>query len=60
MRKYARREGVDWLYKILDKISRGDGGCATSTAANNINGRRCTRSDGIAPVISTVMHFRHE
>jgi NADH-quinone oxidoreductase subunit F len=60
------REGVDWLYKILDKISRGDGEMRDIdlllNVCNNIGGKTlCPFGDAeIAPVISTILHFRHE
>jgi NADH-quinone oxidoreductase subunit F len=60
------REGVDWLYKILDKISRGDGEMRDIdlllNVCNNIGGKTlCPFGDAeIAPVISTIQHFRHE
>jgi NADH-quinone oxidoreductase subunit F len=60
------REGVDWLYKILDKISRGDGEMRDIdlllNICNNIGGKTlCPFGDAeIAPVVSTIQHFRHE
>ncbi len=60
------REGVDWLYKILDKISRGDGEMRDIdlllNVCNNIGGKTlCPFGDAeIAPVVSTIQHFRHE
>jgi NADH-quinone oxidoreductase subunit F len=60
------REGVDWLYKILDKISRGDGEMRDIdlllNVCNNIGGKTlCPFGDAeIAPVVSTILHFRHE
>jgi len=60
------REGVDWLYKILDKISRGDGEMRDIdlllNVCNNIGGKTlCPFGDAeIAPVVSTIQHFRPE
>jgi NADH-quinone oxidoreductase subunit F len=60
------REGVDWLYKILDKIERGDGQMRDIdlllNVCGNIAGKTlCPFGDAeVAPVISTIQHFRHE
>jgi NADH-quinone oxidoreductase subunit F len=60
------REGVDWLYKILDKIERGEGQMRDidllMNVCNNIGGKTlCPFGDAeIAPVLSTIQHFRHE
>jgi NADH-quinone oxidoreductase subunit F len=60
------REGVDWLYKLLDKIERGDGQMRDIdlllNVCNNIGGKTlCPFGDAeIAPVVSTIQHFRHE
>jgi NADH-quinone oxidoreductase subunit F len=60
------REGVDWLYKILDKIERGEGQTRDiellMNVCNNIGGKTlCPFGDAeIAPVLSTIQHFRHE
>jgi NADH-quinone oxidoreductase subunit F len=60
------REGVDWLYKILDKIERGEGQMRDIdlllNVCNNIGGKTlCPFGDAeIAPVVSTIQHFRHE
>jgi NADH-quinone oxidoreductase subunit F len=60
------REGADWLYKILDKIERGDGQMRDidllMNVCNNIGGKTlCPFGDAeIAPVLSTIQHFRHE
>ncbi|HEY8549826.1 MAG TPA: NADH-quinone oxidoreductase subunit NuoF [Vicinamibacterales bacterium] len=60
------REGADWLYKILDKIERGDGQMRDIdlllNVCNNIGGKTlCPFGDAeIAPVLSTIQHFRHE
>jgi NADH-quinone oxidoreductase subunit F len=60
------REGVDWLYKILDKIERGDGEARDVdlllSVCDNIGGKTlCPFGDAeIAPVLSTIQHFRDE
>ena len=60
------REGVDWLYKILEKIERGDGELRDVelllSVCDNIGGKTlCPFGDAeIAPVISTIQHFRDE
>ena len=60
------REGVDWLYKILDKISRGDGemrdiDLLLNVCSNIVGKTLCPFGDAeIAPVVSTILHFRHE
>jgi NADH-quinone oxidoreductase subunit F len=60
------REGADWLYKILDKIERGEGQMRDidllMNVCNNIGGKTlCPFGDAeIAPVLSTIQHFRHE
>jgi NADH-quinone oxidoreductase subunit F len=60
------REGVDWLYKILDKIERGEGQerdiDLLLSVCDNIAGKTlCPFGDAeVAPVISTIQHFRHE
>ena len=60
------REGVDWLYKILDKIERGDGEPRDVelllSVCDNIGGKTlCPFGDAeIAPVLSTIQHFRDE
>ena len=60
------REGVDWLYKILEKIERGDGEMRDVelllSVCDNIGGKTlCPFGDAeIAPVISTIQHFRDE
>ncbi len=60
------REGADWLYKILDKIERGEGQMRDIdlllSVCNNIGGKTlCPFGDAeIAPVLSTIQHFRHE
>jgi NADH-quinone oxidoreductase subunit F len=60
------REGVDWLYKILSKILRGDGQMRDVDLLLNICGNiagktLCPFGDAeVAPVVSTIQHFRHE
>jgi NADH-quinone oxidoreductase subunit F len=60
------REGSDWMHKILQKILRGEGMMRDIelllSIANNIGGKTlCPFGDAeIAPVISTIQHFRHE
>jgi NADH-quinone oxidoreductase subunit F len=60
------REGVDWLYKILDKIERGEGEMRDIdlllSVCDNIAGKTlCPFGDAeVAPVISTIQHFRDE
>jgi NADH-quinone oxidoreductase subunit F len=58
------REGADWLYKILDKIERGEGQMRDIdllvSVCDNIGGKTlCPFGDAeIAPVLSTIQHFR--
>jgi NADH-quinone oxidoreductase subunit F len=60
------REGSDWMLKILQKIRRGEGAMRDIdlllSVANNIGGKTlCPFGDAeIAPVVSTIQHFRHE
>jgi NADH-quinone oxidoreductase subunit F len=60
------REGADWMLKILHKIERGDGEMRDldllESVARNINGKTlCPFGDAeVAPVLSTLQHFRHE
>jgi NADH-quinone oxidoreductase subunit F len=60
------REGADWLYKILTKIERGEGQPRDVdllvSICNNIGGKTlCPFGDAeIAPVLSTIAHFRGE
>jgi NADH-quinone oxidoreductase subunit F len=60
------REGSDWMHQILQKILRGDGMMRDIelllSIANNIGGKTlCPFGDAeIAPIISTIQHFRHE
>jgi len=60
------REGTDWLVKILHRIEQGEGSMRDIDlllgVANNIGGKTlCPFGDAaVAPVLSTVQHFRHE
>jgi NADH-quinone oxidoreductase subunit F len=60
------REGTDWLQKILQKIERGEGHMRDLelllSISNNIGGKTlCPFGDAaVAPVLSTLEHFRHE
>jgi len=60
------REGTDWLFKILQRIERGEGQMQDlellSSVAGNIAGKTlCAFGDAAAtPVITTLQHFRHE
>jgi NADH-quinone oxidoreductase subunit F len=60
------REGTDWLLKILQRLERGEGQLRDldllQSIAGNIGGKTlCPFGDAaIAPVVSTLQHFRHE
>ena len=60
------REGSDWMLKILRKIERGEGEMRDlellESVARNINGKTlCPFGEAeVAPVLSTLHHFRHE
>ena len=60
------REGADWLYKLLQRIDRGEGRPSDIDllfgVANNIVGKTlCAFGDAAAtPVLSTLKLFRHE
>ncbi len=60
------REGADWMYKILQRIERGEGQLRDlellQNIATNIGGKTlCPFGDAeIAPVLGTLKHFRHE
>jgi len=60
------REGADWMLKILLKIERGEGEMRDlellESVASNITGKTlCPFGDAeVAPVLSTLQHFRHE
>jgi NADH-quinone oxidoreductase subunit F len=60
------REGTDWLFKILQRIERGEGqmqdlDLLSSISANIAGKTLCAFGDAAAtPVITTLKHFRHE
>jgi NADH-quinone oxidoreductase subunit F len=60
------REGCDWLYKLLQRVERGEGRMRDIEllfgVANNIIGKTlCAFGDAAAtPVLSTLTLFRHE
>ena len=60
------REGTDWLYRILQKIERGDGQMRDldllSSISANIGGKTlCAFGDAaVTPVLTTLKLFRHE
>ena len=60
------REGTDWLYKILQRIERGEGqmqdlDLLSSISANIAGKTLCAFGDAAAtPVLTTLKHFRHE
>jgi NADH-quinone oxidoreductase subunit F len=60
------REGSDWMLKILHAIERGEGSMRDldllESIARNIAGKTlCPFGDAeVAPVLSTLEHFRHE
>ena len=60
------REGGDWLHKILTRIENGEGEMRDidllMNVCNNIGGKTlCPFGDAeIAPVLSTIQHFRSE
>jgi NADH-quinone oxidoreductase subunit F len=60
------REGADWMLKILQKIERGEGEMRDldllESVAQNITGKTlCPFGEAeVAPVLSTLAHFRHE
>ena len=60
------REGGDWLFKILDKIERGEGTMRDIdlllSISDNIAGKTlCAFGDAAAtPVLTTIKQFRHE
>ena len=60
------REGGDWLYKLLQRLERGEGRMKDIDllfgVANNIVGKTlCAFGDAAAtPVLTTLQHFRHE
>jgi NADH-quinone oxidoreductase subunit F len=60
------REGTDWLYKILQRIERGEGQMKDldllQSVSNNIGGKTlCAFGDAaVTPVLTTLKHFRNE
>lgn len=60
------REGTDWLVKILHRVEAGEGSMRDIDlllrVAGNIGGKTlCPFGDAaVAPVLSTIQHFRHE
>jgi NADH-quinone oxidoreductase subunit F len=60
------REGGDWLYKLLQRLERGEGQMKDLdllySVSNNIVGKTlCAFGDAAAtPVLTTLNHFRHE
>jgi NADH-quinone oxidoreductase subunit F len=60
------REGTDWLYRILQKIERGEGQMRDLdllfSISNNVAGKTlCAFGDAAAtPVLTTLKYFRHE
>ncbi len=60
------REGTDWLFKMLRRIEHGEGRMSDLDLlvdiSNNIGGKTlCPFGDAaIAPVLSTIAHFRDE
>jgi NADH-quinone oxidoreductase subunit F len=60
------REGSDWLFKLLQRVERGEGQMKDIDllfgVANNIVGKTlCAFGDAAAtPVLTTLKHFKHE
>jgi NADH-quinone oxidoreductase subunit F len=60
------REGTDWLYKILQRIERGEGqmrdlGLLSSLSGQIAGKTLCAFGDAaVTPVLTTLKHFRHE
>jgi NADH-quinone oxidoreductase subunit F len=60
------REGGDWLYKLLQRLERGEGQMKDIdllfSVSNNIVGKTlCAFGDAAAtPVLTTLNHFKHE
>jgi NADH-quinone oxidoreductase subunit F len=60
------REGTDWLYKLLNRMLRGEGSLKDirllESVATNINGKTlCAFGDAAAtPVLTTLKYFRNE
>jgi NADH-quinone oxidoreductase subunit F len=60
------REGGDWLYKLLQRVERGEGRLKDidllfGVASNIVGKTLCAFGDAAAtPVLTTLHHFRHE
>jgi NADH-quinone oxidoreductase subunit F len=60
------REGADWLYKLLQRVERGDGQLKDldllfGVASNIVGKTLCAFGDAAAtPVLTTLDHFRGE
>ena len=60
------REGTGWLYRMVDRIAKGEGRLEDidllNSVADNIQGRTiCALGDAAAmPVRAMIKHFRHE
>jgi NADH-quinone oxidoreductase subunit F len=60
------REGGDWLYKLLQRVERGEGQMKDidllfGVATNIVGKTLCAFGDAAAtPVLTTLHHFRHE
>src|SRR6476619_306343 len=60
------REGTDWLFKILQRIERGEGqmkdlDMLSSISANIAGKTLCAFGDAaVTPIVTTLKHFRHE
>jgi len=60
------REGGDWLYKLLQRVERGEGRMKDidllfSVSTNIVGKTLCAFGDAAAtPVLTTLNHFRHE
>jgi NADH-quinone oxidoreductase subunit F len=60
------REGTDWLFKILQRIERGEGKLGDldllQSVSNNVAGKTlCAFGDAaVTPALTTLKHFRHE
>jgi len=60
------REGGDWLYKLLQRVERGDGQMKDidllfGVATNIVGKTLCAFGDAAAtPVLTTLNHFRSE
>jgi NADH-quinone oxidoreductase subunit F len=60
------REGTDWLFKILQRIERGEGGMKDIALLENVAGlitgkTLCAFGDAAStPALTTIKHFRQE